>query len=170
MVGIYSHGQVSKQSCNCPFSATTKPDSTFHLSNGKTIVLCGYRDTVTIKGRTLFSEFVLATCGADSILGSWGAANTYQLRVVKDTLFVEEIFSLPVGKNLESEQTPWKSEQIYFVNGKSQRRISLNRNLRKYSASEIASVINKYESSEKLDEKNIEDVTGHGPVKVEDFS
>ena len=67
------YGQTNKASCDCPKTqfAGTKVDTTFHLSNGKTIVLCGYKNPHSKP--TTFSEFVLSVCGQDSIIDFWDA-------------------------------------------------------------------------------------------------
>src|SRR5687768_780175 len=75
--------------CECPvniFSGTTT-DTVFRLNNGKLIALCGYRNEET--NPVNWSEFALAECGADSIIGFWGAPNTAEVKVKGDTLLVE---------------------------------------------------------------------------------
>ncbi|NVO31143.1 hypothetical protein [Hymenobacter lapidiphilus] len=94
-------GQTKMTSCDCPKTqfAGTKADTTFHLSNGKTIVLCGYKnpDSKT----TNFSEFILAVCGQDTIIDFWGAVLTCRLKANKDTLLVDQLQNLQTGKNFK---------------------------------------------------------------------
>ena len=153
-----SLGQVIRKSCNCPkdFHIQTSdntyqtiPDTTFHFANGKSVILCGYKDTETIKGQMLFSEFILAVCGQDTIIDFWGAVQTCKLRVNKDTLFIEDIKYLPIGKNLIYRETVWTIEKIYFAKGMIVRKLSPNLNIRKYTAQEIQNVIKEYETISK---------------------
>lgn len=89
--------------------AGTRADTTFYLSNGKTIVLCGYKNPESKP--TTFSEFILAVCGQDTIIDFWGAVQTCRLNVNKDTLFVSELKNLPTGKNFKYQETVWTTEK-----------------------------------------------------------
>ena len=115
------HAQT--QTCNCPgnefgYPKAKKADTVFHLSNGKSIALCGFKDTEVAPGRTFYSEFVLAACGEDHVIKFWGAVLDCQLRVHKDTLIVETLDSLPTGENMRYKWTVWAIERIYFKDGK----------------------------------------------------
>jgi len=44
-------------------STAAKPLKIFHFSNGRSIGLFGYEETKLIRGKTLYSEFVLSECG-----------------------------------------------------------------------------------------------------------
>jgi len=139
-------GQTWKVSCNCPKTqfAGTKADTAFHFSNGKTIVLCGYKNPDS-KPPT-FSEFVLAVCGQDTIIHFWGAVLTCNLKMKKDSLFVEELKNLPTGKNFKFQATVWTTEKIYFRGQKTIRNLIINRQITKYSKSEIKAVLKEYET------------------------
>lgn len=140
-------GQTNKSSCDCPKTefAGTKADTTFHLSNGKTIVLCGYRNPDS-KPRT-FSEFILAVCGQDTIIDFWGALLTCRLTVNKDTLLVDQLQNLPTRKQFEFQETIWTTEKIYFSEQNLIRKLVVNRQIRKYSPDEIQSVLKSYETA-----------------------
>jgi hypothetical protein len=135
-----------KPACNCPKTvyAYTKADTVFSLTNGKRIALCGYRDTETIKGKLLFSEFVLSPCGQSHIIKFWGAVETCTLRVVKDTLFVEKLVSLPVGKNMSEQYTVWTVEPIYFVGNRVVHTFKISSHLPTYNPGQIRSVLQAY--------------------------
>lgn len=151
------YGQRNKASCDCPKTqfAGTNVDTTFHLSNGKTIVLCGYKNPDSKP--TTFSEFVLSVCGQDTIIDFWDAALTCQLRVNKDTLLVEQLQNLPTGKNFKFQETIWTTEKIYFREQKLIRQIVVNRQIRKYSQNEIQFVLKKYETAKTgLDDSKME--------------
>lgn len=150
-------GQNNKAICDCPKTqfAGTKADSTFHLSNGKTIVLCGYKNPESKP--TTFSEFILAVCGQDSIIDFWGAVLTCRLKVNKDTLLVDELKNLPTGKNFKYQETVWTTEKIYLSGQKVVRRIVVNSQIRKYSQVEIRTVLKAFETAKPgLDESKME--------------
>ena len=103
--GTTIYGQTKNISCNCPKTeyAGTKADTAFHFSNGKTIVLCGYKNPDS--SPATFSEFVLAICGQDSIIDFWGATLTCRLKINNDTLLVQQIEILPTGKKFKFQPT-----------------------------------------------------------------
>lgn len=151
------YGQTNKASCDCPKTqfAGTKADTTFHLSSGKTIVLCGYKNPESKP--TTYSEFVLSVCGQDSIIDFWDAALTCQLNAKKDTLLVEQLQNLPTGKNFKFQETIWTTEKIYFSEQKLIRKIEVNRQIRTYSQDEIQSVLKTYETAKTgLDDSKME--------------
>lgn len=139
-------GQTTTVSCDCPKTqyAETKADTTFHLSNGKTIVLCGIKNPNS--NLTTFSEFILSVCGQDTIIDFWGAVLTCRLKVSKDTLFVDELQNLPIGSNYKYQETVWTTERIYFNGHKVVRKLEVNRQIRKYNQYEIQSVYKSYEN------------------------
>lgn len=134
-------------SCYCPKTeyAGTKADTAFQLSNGKTIVLCGYKNPES-KPAT-FSEFILSVCGEDTIIDFWDAVLTCRLKVNKDTLLVDELQNLPTGRNFKYQETVWTTERIYFRGSKVVRKLVVNRQIRKYSQAEIQTVLKTYENA-----------------------
>lgn len=141
------NAQIKNESCDCPETpyAGTKADTTFHLSNGKTIVLCGYKDTDIQP--TAFSEFILSVCGQDTIIDFWGAVLTCRLKVNKDTLLVDELQNLPTGMNFKYQETVWTTDKIYFSDQKIVRKLLVNRQIRKYDQDEIQSVLKSYKTA-----------------------
>jgi hypothetical protein len=140
-------GQSNKAVCKCPITiyAGTKADTTFHLSNNVSIALCGYRETEAIKGKALFSEFVLSVCGSNKIIKFWGAVELCNVKVVKDTLFVETLIDLPTGKKMSYEKTIWTIERIYFVKGKTKTASTINPRMPKYNSDQIPYVLKLYD-------------------------
>jgi hypothetical protein len=140
-------GQTKKVSCNCPKTqfAGTKADTSFNLSNGKTIVLCGYKNPDSKP--TTFSEFVLAVCGQDTIIDFWEAVLTCRLKVQKDTLLVNRLENLPTGQNFKYKETIWTTEKIYFDGQRVIRRLFVNKQIRKYNQDEIKAVLKIYETA-----------------------
>lgn len=145
---VFNFSDTQAQDCNCPndlgFSSPGKADTVFRLSNGKSIALCGYKDTQVAEGRTYYSEFVLTVCGEKSAIKFWGATLECQLRVHSDTLLVETIDSLPTGKNMQYKWTVWTVERIFFRNGKATKDFRVNRQIPKYNEQQIQAVLNEY--------------------------
>ena len=155
MISIY--GQTKNISCDCPKTqyAGIKADTTFHFSNGKTIVLCGYK--IPDSNPTTFSEFILSVCGQDTIIDFWGAVLTCRLKVHNDTLFVDQIENLPTGKSFKLEETVWTTEDIFFNGQKLVRKLVVNRQIRTYNQDEIQTVLKTYETAKPgLDDSKIE--------------
>ena len=128
-----------------------KPDTSFYLSNGKTIILCGYKNPGS--NPTTYSEFILSICEQDTIIGFWGAILTCRLKANKDTLFVEQLEHLPTGKDNRFQPTLWTTEKIYFNGSKTLRQLSINREIQKYSATEIAQINKNFKAAKgKIDD------------------
>lgn len=151
------NGQTNTASCDCPKTqyAGTKADTTFHFPNGKTIVLCGYKNPESKP--TTYSEFVLAACGQDTIIDFWGAVLSYRLKVNQDTLLVDQLQNLPTGDNFKFQESVWTTEKIYFSGQKVIRKLDINRQIRKYKQYEIQAVLEAYETATPgLDENKME--------------
>jgi hypothetical protein len=149
---------AQKQTCNCPpnefgYPTAKKADTIFHLSNGKSIALCGYRNTDIDgpEGKNVYSEFVLAVCGEKQVIKFWGAVLYCRLKVVRDTLFVETIDNFPTGKSMAYKWTVWTTEPIYFKQGKAVRDFRFNRQIPKYSEQEIQAALKQYQQAIKID-------------------
>jgi len=143
--------------CDCPRTQYTgiKADTIFYLSNGKSIVLCGYKDPASKS--TTYSEFVLAVCGQDTIIDFWGAVLNCRLKVNKDTLLIDQIERLPTGKNFKFQNTVWTTEKIYFSKQKMIRELVVNRQITKYNQNEIKHVLKSYKSGKPgLDDSKME--------------
>jgi tetratricopeptide (TPR) repeat protein len=144
------------QTCYCTanefgYSKAKKADTVFQLSNGKSIALCGSKDTELAPGRTFYSEFVLAACGEKSIIKFWDAVLDCQLHVHKDTLIVETLDSLPTGKNMQYKWTVWAVERVYFKNGKATKDFRVNRQIPKYNEQQIQLALKQYKQAVKTD-------------------
>jgi hypothetical protein len=151
------YGQINKVSCDCPKTqyAETKADTTFRLSNGKKIVLCGYKNSDSKP--TTFSEFILSVCGQDTIIDFWGAELTCRLNVNKDTLLVDVLQNLPTGKNFKYQETVWTTEKLFFTGQKVVKKLVVNRQITKYSREEIQIVLKTYETAKPgLDDSKME--------------
>ncbi|WP_438967240.1 hypothetical protein [Flavobacterium sp.] len=124
----------------------TKSDTIYNLSNGKSIALCGYRNTENKPVN--FSEFVLSVCGQNEVIEFWNATETCNLKVNKDTLYVEELINLPTEKNRKYITTVWNINKIYFENEDVKKTNSLNKKIRKYSKEEILTTLKEYENAD----------------------
>lgn len=149
---IASLAHAYSQTCNCPpnkfgYPEAKKADTVFHLSNGRSIALCGYKDTEVAKGRTLFSEFVLAGCGEKNIIKFWGAVKLCQLHVNRDTLLIETLDSLPTGKNLQYKWTVWTIERVFFKEGRAVKDFNINRQITRYSEQQVQAVLKESEQA-----------------------
>ena len=142
----FADSQNHKSECRCPVSpyADVKSEVTFRLSNNTSIVLCGSRETDIIKGKTLYSEFVLSVCGSNKIIKFWDAVTFCDVKQKKDTLLVETLVNLPVGKSMKYEETVWTIERIHLAKGKIKRDSVINPQLPKYTQSQISTIINLY--------------------------
>jgi hypothetical protein len=146
---------AQKQNCSCPpnefgYPKAKKADTIFHLSNGKSIALCGAKDTLPTN-RVFFTEFILSVCGQKDIIKFWDALLTCQVKVKKDTLLVETLDSLPTGKNMRYKWTVWTIERIYFKNGVTMKDFNANRQIQKYNEQEIQSALKQYEQAVEID-------------------
>jgi hypothetical protein len=148
-------GQNGRSICHCPQTETeyAGQDSqrVYHFSNGKKIILCGYKNSGKYKkSRQLetFSEFTLTVCGQDSAYNFWGAVETCNLTQNGDTLIVNEIEREPVGKNYKYIPIPWLIEKIFFEEQSVKNEFSVNRNIRKYTIKEIRDVLREFEWSD----------------------
>lgn len=144
-LSINSWGQTQDKGCECPSNQYTdsKPETTFHFTNGKAIVLCGFAETKD--SEKLYSEFVLAVCGQNNVIDFWDALTVCRITTNKDTLKIEELKNLPTGDDLNFILTVWRIEKIYFKNGQVERSFALNRKIRKYNQREIKTVLTEYE-------------------------
>ncbi len=142
----YAYGQGRTPDCKCPVSiyAGARADTIFRLTDNNSIALCGSRDTETVKGRLLYSEFVLSACGSDKIIKFWGAVEVCNIRTVKDTLVVESLVNLPVGRSMSYVETVATIEHIYFDKGTIVRDSVINSRLPRYNETQISNILRLY--------------------------
>ncbi|TDS17686.1 hypothetical protein [Sphingobacterium paludis] len=150
LLGNFVFAQVSDSRCDCPENkfAPTQPEAFFHLSSGESIALCGYR--ADDDARDLFSEFVVTVCGSDTILDFWDASLLCEVRQIGDTLFIGQIASLPIGMEYAREDIAWLIEKITLAEGTLDRKLQLNTDVRRYSRSEIDTVLRQYEQADSV--------------------
>lgn len=160
----------NQSDCHCPETAMTdnKTDTVFQLSNGKRIVLCGFKNTrfepVT------YSEFVLAVCSQDSIIDFWGAVENCRFEVEKDSLKVKKLAWLPAGKEFSFGPEPWTVEYLYFKGNSLKRELRISPNLPSYNQAEINRVLMAYEAIDASPEKVEDNIAIAGQLLVATFS
>ncbi len=133
------------ESCKCPLTQYSDVDADKLVTISKQqIAICGYHNT----NNNYFSEFVVAECGNDTIFNFWDALTIAKIEVKKDTLYIKEISSLPLGKNLEFIDFEWYINKLYYQNTKLKMMSSINTDIRKYSDDEIKNVLNEYNNAD----------------------
>lgn len=140
--------QPSIRDCSCPENQFTSTESIYQydFSNGKSIVACGYL-IEDIADSTL-SEFVLAECGNDQIIGFWDAMTTCEITFSHDTLTLKELYQLPLSKNFKDQEVVWTIEKLYYnENDVLQRSKHINQNLMLFSDSQIKQTLTDYKNS-----------------------
>ncbi len=154
-----SNSQISKK-CEClktPFE-TGKESEVFEFPKGKKIMLCGSINTEN--GNTNYFEFVLFMCGKKNVIDFWDASKVCEVTKVQDTLFVNQMVDLPVGKNFEMEQTIWKVDKLFFVGDQLSIKSTVNKDVSTYNDKQIAGLIKTYQSTKPVsvstDDKKIE--------------
>jgi len=141
-----ANGQY-KTACNCPENTTagSKADTVLDLSNGKSIALCG---SVDRNGKSIiYSGFILSVCGQDSIIDAWDDPYPYRIKKKKDTLYIEQIETLPTGKNFEYQDIVSVTERLYLNKDKVVRGIFVNKHMASYKPEQIKKVLAAYEAA-----------------------
>ncbi|MBF9254601.1 hypothetical protein I2I11_14950 [Pontibacter sp. 172403-2] len=130
--------------CAASEYAESEPDTAFIFSNRSKLLICGYPELR--EGRKVYSEFVLSECGKDSIIDFWSAVEEYEIRFDQDTLQLQKLELLALGKNREFVKEKWLTEYFYYENGKLKREKKLNSEAR-YSQDQIDQSLQEYEST-----------------------
>ncbi|WCT14241.1 hypothetical protein [Mucilaginibacter jinjuensis] len=141
LAAVYASAQSKKPACSCPDGNIA---GTFGIGHQHIFVVCGSKDATTFKGRTVFSEFSLSLCGAAQPLNRWGADQLCQIHIKADTLLVEELVSLPAGSAATEQLVLWRTDHIYFTRGKVTQRMSINRDLPRFTPGQIAATLASY--------------------------
>ncbi|QDA62231.1 hypothetical protein [Hymenobacter jejuensis] len=133
-------------SCACPADVPVselKPDTLFAFSNGQVASVCGSKET--IENRVLYSEFAVSSCQSSKVLHYWDLREQCQLVFQNDTLSVNTLKYLPVGKNFKYEFVPFKIYLFFPKQDQVGQTAFLNHNLRSYSTEEQAQVLRAFE-------------------------
>jgi hypothetical protein len=150
---ISAFAQTKAPVCYCPtaskwgpkYEKGTKANRIFDLGNGQSIALCGYAEKKLIRGKTLYSEFVLSACGSADAIGVWGALETCNIETANDTLLVNILKLLPATPKATETYFTWTTERFYYTQMKLKRTITINPELPKYSPTQIGVVLSLYD-------------------------
>lgn len=143
-------GAPDKKTCYCPeteLGTPVQPEQVFTFASGRQIALCGSRNADSQPAT--YSEFILSVCGQKDVLGFWSALQECRLRMVKDTLLIEELKYLPTGIGFRYTKSVWTTEKISFGGEEPERQKTVNRGIRKYTTPEITEVLQQYDAAPK---------------------
>ncbi len=137
---------------NCPCSENmytgVAPNRVFTFSNGKKIVSCGF--VIDEQQPDVLSEFVLAECGADTVIDFWGAMTICRLAFKQDTLFVQELYELPTGNDFQPREIVWTIEEFSYNGNQLVREKRVNRDVILYDDNTIKKVVERYKAADNV--------------------
>ncbi len=136
------YGQICRCPVGEPFCDNSKPIKVFRFSNNKSLALCGYFED---KNRdTSYEEFACFECGQKKIVDKWDATEQCRIEKINDTLFVTEVYYLPIGKNFEDVKAPFHVYKFYYYNNKIKEECCYRKDIPLYSAEQNKEVIRKF--------------------------
>jgi len=148
VIGQMASAQIKKQSCNCPtgqdLAHQGAPEKIFYFKNGQQIGLCG--DIEPGNKDTIYSEVILYHCGAEGFFRGWNGTQTCKITQDNDTVVVEKLVKLPVGKNMEVVSTSFRIEKFYYSGSKFITLSVYRTDLPKYTPAQIKNVLDQYTS------------------------
>lgn len=104
--------------CKCPkseFVSEVTPYKIFYFSGAKAIAITTAPDTFYDSGRRdIYSEFSIYECGSDTTIRFYGATERCKIDFAKDTLVIERMEQLAIGKSYEFVDTPWIADRYYY--------------------------------------------------------
>ena len=147
---LYIFPPADAQECKCHYnhydSALLKPRRVFLFKNNKTIGLYGDQ---YIEGKdTSYSEFSLCLCDKNEIIFDMIDDGTvsYIIKKIRDTLLIEEMDGLPIGKNFSYVSIPFYFQKFFFHKD-TLRDIGYYRNdIKKYSKLQVKQVLQLYKN------------------------
>ncbi len=136
------HGQI----CNCPNSALSneemKPIKVFTFKHNKQIGVCGYHE---LKNKiTTYSEFVCYECGKNKIIDMWDATEDCIIEKKGDTLYIKQVYELPIGRNFEDVPTPFHIYKLYYSHNEITEECFYRKDIPLYTKKQIEEVINRF--------------------------
>ncbi len=144
--------------CKCPKTefVSDKTGTVFKFTDGNRIIACGGIDEES--DPPTYSEFILAQCGRKNIIDFWDANKICEIELKNDTLYVQQLENLPVGRGYAEETVVWSIEKIYFYADQMMRKTNPNKSLRKYKPTEIKAINKLYEVAKtgEVNEKNMD--------------
>jgi hypothetical protein len=139
---------VKAQECNCPPAINNdndgKPNMVFRFGNQRQLGICGY---VTVEGNdTTYTKFTLFHCTDGTPVKDWSEDKTCKIEKIKDTLFIMDIYGLPVGQNFSTIPRPFYIHKFFFKNGELKEVEYFKKGIVKYSSQQIQDAIIEYKS------------------------
>ena len=153
---------VVAQNCNPPkdnIEGSVKPYKIFKFSNGKTLGFCGTIQKT--KKEINYTEFELYICGADTSFLIKDATQTCSIKQIRDTLFIEEYYSIANGKSLSINWTKFYVTKVYWKASKIKQEDYFKTDLKKYSKVEIEKTLNEYKKTKKNNDYDKNLLLGH---------
>jgi hypothetical protein len=134
------------QTCHCPvgvsFCDKDKPLKVFSFSNKKSLAICGQFE---VKNKdTTYEEFACLECGQKKIIDQWGATEQCKIVRVNDTLFITELYSLPIGKSFKDVVKPFHVYKFYYHDNKIKEECCYRKDIPLYSAEQNKQVIQRF--------------------------
>lgn len=149
---VFSSILATSQECRCPKrgeldTESRLPIKMFSFNNKQKIGVCGYFEVE--KNDTIYSEFTVHQCGTTTSIAEWNATQPCKIRNVKDTLLVEELYGLPIGNGFNVIWTTFYINQFFLKNSELNKVTYFRKDLKKYSATQIKQVLNRYKQLQK---------------------
>jgi hypothetical protein len=133
------------QECTCPVGINNdndgKPSRIFHFSNGKELGICGY---TAPELDTSYNQFTLFECGTGKAIEVWDVNKTCQAQMVKDELFLKEMYGLPIGQNFSTIWRPFLIHKFSYKNEAVHEDEYYRKDLGKYSKDQLNQIFAEY--------------------------
>ena len=119
-----------------------KPIKVFTFKGNKQIGVCGQSE---LKNKTTtYSEFVCFECGEKKIIDEWDATEECRIEQKGDTLYIKQIYYLPIGKNFEEIPTPFHIYKVFYYNGEVTKECSYRNDIPLYTNKQIEAVLKQF--------------------------
>jgi hypothetical protein len=146
------------QDCHCPtdgiFGKEGKLFKTFSFRNKKSMGLCGYSSDSKNK-HTIYSGMDLVQCDQNKLIQEWDETEQCEVEKIADTVFVKELYGVPIGGNFSEVWIPFYINKFFFNESGLQHITFFRRDVKKYSNAQIAQVFQKYK---RLHKENSEEI------------
>lgn len=146
---------VAQKKCICPPNVISsvsgkEPSVSFSLNKDISIGVCGegevddHYDT----NEKIYSETYIFDCSSNDIIYEWYALQPCTINKHKDTVFIKELFLLPIGKNFSYKWSPFYITEIFPQNGIIKKRSYhlLNKDL--YTQEQINNILQTYRQAD----------------------
>lgn len=145
---------ASSQQCICKYYQyeywEDEAVDTFSFKNGEKLKICpSIWHNFDNDQNKYFQDFALEQCENDSIVFVGKSYTYHRAELKSDTLVLEEVIDLAVGKDRKMERVILSANRIYLQDGKFRIKQSLN-SFRKYSPEEIAATVKEYENKRRI--------------------